>query len=202
MNVASPVPLVRVVLRLMSAAANPVTLLENVIGRSKVVTCVLVGSVKSTFGTVVSKLIASDVALLAGPVRVPSVTESAATSKVIVPLAAVGDVTVAVQEVPEPFNVNVALPVPLVRVVVIVISAAANPVTLLLKVIGTSNVFVTCVPVGSVKSTVATVVSKLIASDVALLAGPVTLLLSVTAFAATSNVIVPFAAVGDVTVAV
>ena len=42
----------------------------------------------------VSKLMASDVVSLAGPVRVPSVTASSATSNVTVPFAVVGDVTV------------------------------------------------------------------------------------------------------------
>ena len=93
MNEAVPVLLVNV----MSLVANPVTDLEKVIGTSNVsATCVPAGSVKLTVATVVSKSIALDVALAAGPVRVPSVTASFATANVIVPFAAVGDVTVAV----------------------------------------------------------------------------------------------------------
>ena len=110
---------------------------------------------------------------------------------------------------PEPLKVTVASPDPLVRVVVTVRSAgmskpevAVNPVMLLEKVIGTVKVFVVCVPAGSVKLTVTIVVSNAIAFDVVLAAGPVRLPLSVAAFAATASVIVPFAFVGDVTVAV
>ena len=96
MNVASPVPLVRVVVIVMSLVAKPVTDLENLTGTSNVsAVCVSVGSSKLTVATVVSKLIASVGSLIAGPVRVPSVTAFFATSNVIVPFAAVGDVTSA-----------------------------------------------------------------------------------------------------------
>ena len=87
------------------------------------------------------------------------------------------------------------------ELLVTVISLASNPVTDFEKVIGTSNVSATCVPAGSVKLTVATLVSKLIASEVALLGGPARVL-SVTASFLTANVIVPCADVGDVTVAI
>ena len=93
MNEAVPVLLVTV----RSLVASPVTDLEKVIGTSNVsATWVPVGSVKSTVAMVVSKLMALDVVSLAGAVRVPSVTASFATANVIVPFAAVGDVTVAV----------------------------------------------------------------------------------------------------------
>ena len=93
MNEALPVLLVNV----MSLVAKPVTDLENVIGTSNVsATCVPAGSVKLTVATLVSKSIAFDVVLAAGPVRVPSVTPSFATANVIVPVAFVGEVTLAV----------------------------------------------------------------------------------------------------------
>ena len=93
MNEALPVLLVNV----RSLVSKPVTDLENVIGTSNVsAVCVPVGSVKLTVATVVSKLIAFDVVLAAGPVRVPSVAAFLATARVIVPVALVGDVTVAV----------------------------------------------------------------------------------------------------------
>ena len=98
---------------------------------------------------------------------------------------------------PEPLKVNEAVPVLLVSVM----SLVAKPVTDLEKVIDTSNVSAICVPAGSVKLTVATVVSKAIALEVALLAGPVRVP-SVTASFATASVMVPVAAVGDATVAV
>ena len=92
MNEAVPVLLVSV----RSLVANPVTDLENVIGTSNVsATWVPAGSVKLTVATVVSKLMALEVVLLVGPVRVPSVAASLATANVIVPVAFVGDVTVA-----------------------------------------------------------------------------------------------------------
>ena len=77
------------------------------------------------------------------------------------------------------------------RVVVTVMSLLANPVTLLEKVIGTVKVFAVCVPAGSLKLTVGGVVSKLIALDIALLAGAVCVP-SVTAFFAISSVTLPF----------
>ena len=98
---------------------------------------------------------------------------------------------------PDPLNATEAVPVLLVTVM----SLSANPVTLLEKVIGTLNVSAIWVPVGSVKLTVATVVSKLMALEVVLAAGPVRVP-SVTPSFATASVIVPVALVGDVTVAV
>ena len=98
---------------------------------------------------------------------------------------------------PEPLKLNEAVPVLLVSVM----SVVANPVTDLEKLIPTSNVSATCVPVGSVKLTVATVVSKLMAFEVVLAAGPVRVP-SVTPSFATASVIVPVAFVGEVTVAV
>ena len=89
-----PVP---VLTKLISLFVSPVTDLENVTPTSKLFAvwrpC---GTVKASVATVVSKLMALEVALLAGAVRVPSDAASLATANVIVPFAAVGDVTVAV----------------------------------------------------------------------------------------------------------
>ena len=89
---------------------------------------------------------------VAGPVRVPSVAAFAAIVNLTVPIANLGSEILAVQCVPDPFNVNSALPVPSVPAACVVtnlMSPASNPVTLLEKIIPTSNVLAICVPCGS-----------------------------------------------------
>ena len=84
---------------------------------------------------------------------------------------------------------------------VTVISLAVNPVTDLEKVIGTSKVSAFWTPVGSVKLTVAIVVSKAIVLDAVSVVGTF-FVPSVAAFAAIVSCTVPLAAVGEVIVAV